>query len=196
MYVQRVNRPGGDWRRRKGREGEAQECRQYPEAARGGASVAVDAVEPEDVAAGVHLHVVSLGRRPDPEPRVVEPATRNTPVRKKSTRLNLRAHTPSRHKRRPVDQHHLPCLGGEADAAEREVDRAEAPAVAAGVVPPQRRQVALLRPAGVARELAAHREDAGGGGERRQREEEGHEEGGGAGRRHLDSNSVAPGWDG
>jgi hypothetical protein len=72
-----------------GREGEAQECRQYPEAARGGASVAVDAVDPEDVAAGVHLHVVSLGRRPDPEARVVEPAKRTPRSEKKSTPLNL-----------------------------------------------------------------------------------------------------------
>jgi hypothetical protein len=48
----------------------------YPKTALAGASVAGDAVDPEDVAAGVHLHVVALGRRPHPDLRVVEPARR------------------------------------------------------------------------------------------------------------------------
>jgi hypothetical protein len=48
----------------------------YPESALLGAFVAGDAVDPEDVAAGVHLHVVLLGRRPDLDLGVVEPARR------------------------------------------------------------------------------------------------------------------------
>jgi hypothetical protein len=51
----------------------------YPEAALAGALVAGDAIDPEDVAAGVHLHVVLLGRRPDLDLRVVEPARRVPP---------------------------------------------------------------------------------------------------------------------
>ena len=47
---------------------------QYPEAALAGASVAGDAIHPEDVAAGVDLHVVALGRRPELDLREVEPA--------------------------------------------------------------------------------------------------------------------------
>lgn len=47
---------------------------EYPEAALAGAGVAEDAVDPEYVAAGVHLHVVALGRRADPNLREVEPA--------------------------------------------------------------------------------------------------------------------------
>jgi hypothetical protein len=46
----------------------------YPEAAPGGAAVAADAVDPEDVAARVHLHVVALGRRADLDPGVVQAA--------------------------------------------------------------------------------------------------------------------------
>lgn len=117
----------------------------YPEAALAGAGVAGDAVDPEYVAAGVHLHVVALGRRADPNLREVEPG-----------------------------------LGGEAVAAEGQVDGGgEGAAVATSVVLPEGRQ--MLAPAGaapvMARELAAHLEDAGGGraagGERRrQREEE------------------------
>lgn len=37
------------------------------------AFVAGDAIDPEDVAAGVHLHVERLGRRPDLDLRIVEP---------------------------------------------------------------------------------------------------------------------------
>jgi len=53
----------------------------YPEAAPSGAAVAADAVDPEDIAAGVHLHVVALGRRADLNLRVVQAALRRPPVR-------------------------------------------------------------------------------------------------------------------
>jgi hypothetical protein len=63
---------------------------QYPKSASGGAAIAADAVDPEDIAAGVHLHVVALGRRADLDPGVVQAVLRRPPVRhaKKSILLN------------------------------------------------------------------------------------------------------------
>jgi|UniRef100_A0A804PIW4 hypothetical protein len=82
---------------------------------------------------------------------------------------------------------HLPGICGEPDAAEGQVDGAKEPAVAVGVMPPQRREVLRHTPSSVARELAAHLEDAGGGRaphrQRKEEDEEHREEAGSAGRR-------------
>lgn len=89
---------------------------------------------------------------------------------------------------------HLPGRGGEPDAAEGQVDGAKEPAAAADVVPPQRREVLLHTPASVARELAAHLEDAGGGRalhrQREDEDEEHREEAGSAGRRRHRSDRA------
>ena len=65
----------------------------YPESALAGALVAGDAVNPEDVAAGVDLQEVVLGRRPEIDLREIEPArARPIPINPRN-KIN---HTPRR----------------------------------------------------------------------------------------------------
>jgi hypothetical protein len=165
----------------------------YPEAAPGGAAVAADAVDPEDVAARVHLHVVALGRRADLDPGVVQAALRGktSPQSGHAKKSILKA---------KVDHHHLPGRCEEPDAAEAQVDDgAKEPAVAADVMPPQRREVLRHTPSSVARELAAHLEDAGGARaphhrQRKEEDEEHREEAGSAAGRRRHRSDRALGW--
>jgi hypothetical protein len=164
----------------------------YPEAAPGGAAVAADAIDPEDVAARVHLHVVALGRRADLDPGVVQAALRGktSPQSGHAKKSILKA---------KVDHHHLPGRCEEPDAAEAQVDDgAKEPAVAADVMPPQRREVLRHTPSSVARELAAHLEDAGGARaphrQRKEEDEEHREEAGSAAGRRRHRSDRALGW--
>lgn len=65
---------------------EEKKSQEYPEAAPGGAAIAADAVDPKEVAAGVHLHVVALGRCSDLNPREVQSALRRALVRRAEER--------------------------------------------------------------------------------------------------------------
>jgi len=126
-----------------------------------GALIAGDAVDPEDVAAGVDLDVEAFGRRPEPDLRVVEAS-----------------------------------VGGEAEAAKREVSGREEAAVAGAVVGAKGADVGASSTASYSHgELAAHLEDAGGGRalhqQREEKDEEHREEDGSAGRwRHRSDRAL------
>jgi hypothetical protein len=80
----------------------------YPEAAPGGAAVAADAVRPKDIAAGVHLHVVALGRRADLNPRVVQAALRRNPSQTRQEKPTMYHHHRSQKRTRAADADRSP----------------------------------------------------------------------------------------
>jgi hypothetical protein len=169
----------------------------YPEPALAGAAVAGDAVNPEDVAAGVDLHEVALGRRPELDLREVEPVYAAAVRASKAIAApQQQPNQAPNHRGIPEGRGgegrgaaalsagtYVPGVGGEAEAAEREVGGREEAAVAAPVVGAESSDAASPSSSSVCGEPAAHLEDPGGRGagrrqqQQQQRSERGEAEG-------------------
>ena len=148
-----------------------------------GALIAGDAVDPEDVAAGVDLDVEAFGRRPEPDLRVVEAARARTGPIIHHNRIQIKhpPGNPSKINKPASAGTYVPSVGGEAEAAKREVSGREEAAVAGAVVGAKGADVGASSTASYSHgELAAHLEDAGcrgaGSGPSHQQQQRGEEE--------------------